>query len=133
MLGVDTNVLVRFLTRDDEAQAEQAHRLITAAQNQPIYISLIVLVELVWVLTRLKRWPRADVYAACGGMLRSDDFVVEEGVLVEQCLLDAARAGCDLADALIAAMNARAGCVTTVTFDRDAQALAGMMPAETFS
>ena len=133
VLGVDTNVLVRFFTRDDAVQADQARRIITAPQNQPIHVSLVTLVELVWVLTKLKRWPRTDVFAACGQMLQSDDFVVEAASLVEQCLLDAERAGCDLADAVVAAVNIRTGCVTTVTFDRDAQALAGMTPAETFS
>ena len=133
VLGVDTNVLVRFLTRDDAVQAEQARHIITSPHNQPIHIGLIVLVELVWVLTKLKRWPRADVYAACSSLLRSDDFVIEDASLVGQCLLDAEQASCDLADALIAAINARAGCLTTVTFDRDAQKLAGMTAARTFS
>lgn len=133
VLGVDTNVLVRFFTRDDEVQAEQARRIITSAQNQPIRISVIALVELVWVLTKVKRWPQSEVFAACGGLLQSDDFIVEEAALIEQSLIEAQRAACDLADAVIAAMNARAGCRTTVTFDLDAQALAGMTPAETFS
>lgn len=133
MLGVDTNVLVRFLTRDDAIQSEQARLIIIAPRNQPIHISLIALVELVWVLTKLKRWPKADVFDACRKLLQSDDFEVEAGSLVERCLIDAERASCDLADALIAAVNARNGCRTTVTFDRDAQALAGMAPVETFS
>lgn len=133
MLGVDTNVLVRFLTRDDAVQAGRAHAIITAPKNQPIHVGLIVLVELVWILTKVKRWPSPDVFSACSGLLQSPDFAVEEAALVEQCLADADRADCDLADALIAAMNARAGCRTTVTFDRDAQALARMTPAETFA
>ncbi len=132
VLGVDTNVLVRFLTRDDPVQSEIARSIITAAENQPIHISLVALVELVWVLTKLKRWPRPDVFEACRDLLRSEDFLIESSSLVEQCLLEAQNARCDLADALIAAVNIRAGCATTVTFDHDAQALAGMTAAETF-
>lgn len=133
VLGVDTNVLVRFLTRDDPLQSEIARRIITAAEHHPIHISLVALVELVWVLTKLKRWPKSDVFRACRGLLRSEDFLIESAALVEQCLYEAENARCDLADALIAATNLRAGCSTTVTFDHDAQALAGMTAAETFS
>ncbi|WP_158409623.1 PIN domain-containing protein [Devosia psychrophila] len=133
VLGVDTNVLVRFLTRDDETQAEHALRIITTPQNQPIRVSLVVLVELVWVLTKVKRWPSKDVFEACRGLLRSSDFFVEQGETVEECLSDAQLAGCDLADALIGVMNARAGCTTTVTFDREAQKLSYMTAAESFA
>lgn len=133
MLGVDTNILVRFLTRDDQAQAEQAHRIITDTGNQPIRLTLIVVVELVWVLTKVKRWPSPDVFDACRRLLQSSDFVVERAALVEQCILDAEHAGCDLADAVIAALNLEAGCRSTVTFDRDAQRLTDMSAAEDFA
>ena len=132
VLGVDTNILVRFFSRDDAIQSEQARTLITKAQNQPIHISLIALVELVWVLRRVKRWPLGDVLSLCDNLLLSPDFLVEDGVLVEQSLRDAELANCDLADALIARINLRAGCPTTVTFDQDAQRLPTMTPAETY-
>lgn len=133
VLGVDTNVLVRFLTRDDAVQSETARNILTSRENQPIHISLVALVELVWVLTKLKRWSRRDVFEVCRDLLRSGDFVIESAALVEQCLLEAENAKCDFADALIAAVNMRAGCATTVTFDHDARTLAGMTAAETFS
>lgn len=133
MLGVDTNILVRFITRDDPVQAELAHRIITDRRHHPLYVSLIVIVELVWVLRKVKRWPAADVFDVCHQLLQSSDFAVEQAELVEQALEEAAVAGCDLADALIALMNIGAGCVTTVTFDQDARKLAGMAPAETFA
>ena len=132
VLGVDTNVLVRFLTRDDVEQAETARQIITAPESQPIYISLVALVELVWVLRKVKRWPVPDVFATCRSMLRSSDFLLQHHAMVEQCLLDAERAGCDLGDALIAHMNRQAGCRTTVTFDHAAQNLPAMSPAETY-
>jgi predicted nucleic-acid-binding protein len=133
VLGVDTNVLARFLTRDDPEQAEKARQIITSPENQPIHVSLIVLVELVWILRKVKRWPAQQVFSACWGLLSSSDFLVEGRSVVEQCLIDAERAGCDLADAIIARMNAQAGCRTTVTFDHAAQNLVGMSPAETFA
>ncbi|WEK04902.1 MAG: type II toxin-antitoxin system VapC family toxin [Candidatus Devosia phytovorans] len=132
MLGVDTNLLVRFITRDDEAQATLAHEIITRDSNQPIRVTLIVLIELVWVLRKVKRWPSHDVFEVCRRLLQSNDFSVEQSPLIEQAIAEAVEAECDLADALISLMNAKAGCVTTVTFDQDAQKLAGMTPAETY-
>ena len=128
MLGVDTNVLVRFVTRDDPVQSPQSRDFITASTNQPIRICVIALVELVWVLTKGKRWPIDEVFEACGALLNSSDFEIEERELVIRALEDAQNAGCDLADALIALFNKRAGCVATATFDVDAQGLEHMTP-----
>jgi predicted nucleic-acid-binding protein len=128
VLGVDTNVLVRFVTRDDPVQSPQSRDFITASTNQPIRICVIALVELVWVLTKGKRWPIDEVFEACGALLNSSDFEIEERELVIRALEDAQNAGCDLADALIALFNKRAGCVATATFDVDAQGLEHMTP-----
>ncbi len=130
MLGADTNVLVRFLTRDDPVQSPIAKHLFTDAANQPIRICVIALVELIWVLNRGKRWPMEDVLAACAGLLNSSDFEFEEREMVVRALNEAQDVGCDLADALIALSNYRAGCDSTVTFDVNAQKLALMRPAE---
>ena len=132
VLGVDTNVLVRFFSRDDAGQAEQALRIITAPENQPVHVSLVALVELVWVLTKVKHWRSDEVFGACHSLLRSGDFVVEMAPLVEICLMEAENAGCDFADALIARMNERAGCRTTVTFDQRAARLDAMANVEDF-
>lgn len=128
MLGADTNVLVRFVTRDDPLQSPQSRDLITNVDNQPIRICVVALVEFVWVLTKGKRWPIDDVFGACGALLSSSDFEFEERELVIRALEDAQNARCDLADALIALFNKRAGCVATATFDVDAQGLEHMIP-----
>jgi predicted nucleic-acid-binding protein len=128
VLGADTNVLVRFLTRDDPMQSPQSLRLFADAANQPIRICVIALVELVWVLNRGKRWPMDQVFAACGELLDSNAFEMEERDLVVRALEAARDAQCDLADALIALFNRRAGCEATATFDVDAQRLDFMVP-----
>jgi predicted nucleic-acid-binding protein len=121
-------VLVRFLTRDDPTQSPQSLRLFTDAANRPIRICVIVLVELVWVLTKGKRWPMDEVHAACRQLLDSSDFEMEERDLVLRALENAREAQCDLADALIVLFNQRAGCTATATFDVNAQRLDGMAP-----
>lgn len=130
MLGADTNVLVRFVTRDDPVQSPQARRLFTNGANQPIRICVIALVEMVWVLHKVKRWPLSDVLGACRDLLNSTDFEFEERDVVVRAIDDAEQAGCDLADALIALFNHRAGCESTVTFDSGATRLPLMMSAE---
>ena len=130
VLGADTNVLVRYFTRDDAVQSPQTRQLLSKPGNQPIRICIIALVELVWVLTKVKRWPMVDVFALCRGLMQSADFDIEEDELVALALDDAEVAGCDLADALIALMNARAGCESTATFDENAQRLERMIPVE---
>jgi predicted nucleic-acid-binding protein len=130
VLGADTNVLVRFLTGDDRVQSPQSFSVITSARNQPIHICLVALVELAWVLGKAKRWPQRDVFNACRQLLESRDFAVEERELVLGALGEAEEAGCDLADAIIAILNERAGCDATATFDEDAQRLRRMVPVE---
>lgn len=130
MLGVDTNVLVRFLTRDDRVQSPQSFGLVTSAANQPIHICLVAMVEVVWILRKVKRWPSRDVFRACRQLLESSDFSVEEHELVLSAIADAEEAGCDLADAVIALLNHRAGCEATATFDEDARRLSRMVPVE---
>lgn len=130
VLGADTNVLVRFVTRDDPVQSPKTRQLFTAAANQPIRICVIALVEMVWVLHKGKRWPMDEVFAACLELLNSTDFEFEEREMVIRALDEAQQAGCDLADALIALFNHRAGCESTATFDGNAQRLALMTPVE---
>ena len=117
VLGVDTNVLVRFLADDDPVQTPQAIGLLTRPGNQPIHIAQVVMVEAFWVLTKVKKFPARDVIISFRRLLLSDHFIIEESAVMIQALDDAETAGCDLADALIAIVNARAGCEATATFD----------------
>jgi predicted nucleic-acid-binding protein len=128
VLGVDTNVLVRFLADDDATQSPQAVRALQAAGNQPIYVGRIVAAETFWVLTKVKKFPRQSVIDSFRGLLASVDFKVESEKLMSRALDDCERVGCDFADALIALENRQAGCEATATFDVDAQKLAGMIP-----
>ena len=130
VLGADTNVLVRFITRDDPVQSPKTRQLFTDAANQPIFVCVIALVEMVWVLHKGKRWPMDKVFDACLELLNSNDFEFEEREMVIRALDESQQAGCDLADALIALFNHRAGCESTATFDGDAQRLALMTPVE---
>lgn len=130
VLGVDTNVLVRFLANDDAKQSPLSVRLVSNSRNQPIYISLPVLVETYWVLSKVKRIPREPLSAAFSMLLSSPDFIVEKSGIAASALQAALDSRCDFTDALIAHLNAEAGCVATATFDRPARKLPGMISVE---
>lgn len=120
MTGLDTNVLVRFLTRDDAVQARRAEALIgeLAARGEPARIDGIVLCELAWVLEGAYGLARGEIAAALDALLDAAAFAIEDRDLVRDATARyrAGRGG--FSDHLIGLRNRRAGCAKTATFDR---------------
>ena len=128
MIALDTNVVVRFLAQDDDAQSPIATQLISRlSRAQPGFISAIVLAEISWVLARAYKVSRQDIAQTVEGLLRSAELVVEnaEAAYRALALYRASNAG-EFADALIAQTAALAGASETVTFDRRAASAFGM-------
>jgi predicted nucleic-acid-binding protein len=127
MIGLDTNVLVRYLTQDDPEQAALATGLIERAltDRSPGFIGLVVLVETLWVLQRLYRATDDELRDTLRDLLGSPSIVVQHRDVVSSAVELAATYGGSLPDAIIAASAADAGCTRVVTFDRGAVA-AGM-------
>lgn len=130
MLGLDTNILVRFLAEDDDLQTQQAKAVMVNRANQPLYLSMLVLAEAFTVMTKVKKFPAASVLGSYRLLMRSPQVIVERPDMVTQAIADAEATGAGLPDALIALQNSEASCTTTVTFDRRATRLALMSPAE---
>lgn len=128
MLGADTNVLVRFVADDDDTQSGQAKQLV--ADNQPVYLSMLVLAEAFTVLTKVRKFPMSAVHDAYRLLLRSPGFEVEDPQLVGEAIEEGENAGCGFTDALIALQNRVAGCRTTATFDHRAARLGAMQLVE---
>lgn len=120
-IAVDTNVLVRFLIWDDEAQARAAAAAIEAAET--VVLPILVLCETVWVLRRVYRLPPGDIATSLRDLIDSKPIEVDRP-MVEAGLAILDRGG-DFADgvALFQARQARAAHL--VTFDRIFGALAG--------
>lgn len=114
MMAVDTNVLVRFLTNDDPAQAERAARLF---QSEPVFIAKTVLLETEWVLRHAYDLSRETINAAFCKLLGLPGVSVEDMPAVGKALAWHA-AGLDFADALHLAAGGR-GVRRFVTFDED--------------
>ena len=129
MIGVDTNVLVRHLVKDDPPRAEDARRFLDGrSPDDPAYVSTAVIVETISVLGRIYRVQRADIVRILETLLRSRDILIESAASLRRSLADAEEANTDIADAIIAHAAIDAGCDWTVTFDKRAQRLPGMLP-----
>lgn len=120
MRGLDTNVLVRFLVRDDDRQAERASASIrkATAEGKSCFINHIVLCELVWVLESAYGFGRREISDVFEKMLVTKQFEIEEKDMVRQAVREYAQGKGDLADYLIGRVNHVHGCDRTVTFDR---------------
>jgi predicted nucleic-acid-binding protein len=112
MLAVDTNVIIRYLTRDDAEQFAKANALIGA---EDVYVCTTVLLETEWVLRRGYRFRRDRVIAALTAFAGLPRVSLEDPVLAAKAL-DWARSGLDFADALHLAKAE--GCEAFVTFDQ---------------
>jgi predicted nucleic-acid-binding protein len=127
MIGLDTNVLVRYFAQDDPVQCAAAGEIIEGlTADSPGFISKVALIEAVWVLSSAYKLSKALILTVIEGMLRSEFMVVEDAAELSAALEVFRTGSCDFADAVIALSCRRAGCGRTVTFDRRAAAGAGM-------
>jgi predicted nucleic-acid-binding protein len=121
VIGIDTNILVRFLVQDDPKQAEAARSLIARCSvREPAFIGREVLIETVWILESAYGFTAAKVAPVILGLLEAEEIVVEAAedavVAVEAYSVGMA----DFADHMIVAAARRSGCATLYTFDRKA-------------
>ncbi|MCF4164338.1 type II toxin-antitoxin system VapC family toxin [Zavarzinia compransoris] len=127
MIGIDTNVLVRYLVQDDPAQSAAATEIIdNLSAGAPGFLSQVALVETVWVLARAYKMPRAFIAGTIDTLLRSPEITVEGAEAGHRALAVYRATDADFADALIAEAGRQAGCGETVTFDKKAAAATGM-------
>lgn len=123
MTGLDTSVLVRYLVRDDPAQAARAERALEGGER--FVIDGVVLCELVWVLESGYGFGRDDVTMTLERILATAQFEIDGKDLVLGALDDFRRSRADFADCLIGRRHRAAGAAETLTFDRSLRDLAG--------
>ncbi len=130
MLGLDTNVLVRYLVRDDQLQFEKARRLIKRESNkgESVLVSLLVLLETEWVLRSRYELSKPEILSTFSTLLDVADLTFEDEPSVEHALYSWKDSVADFADCLIEARNLRLGCHATATFDGKALRLSGFVP-----
>ena len=127
MIGLDTNILVRYLTQDDPIQSPRAREIIERrlTEKKPGFVSIVAMIETVWVLERAYRLTPHEIVGAVERMLQIDVLVVENEQEVFTAMIALKDGQGTFADAVIAALGARMGCTCTLTFDRKALRLPG--------
>lgn len=119
MKGLDTSILIRYLAQDDPVQSPRANRIIEKlAASDPGFVSVVVIAEVAWVLrSRFKAQPQ-EIGAAIEKILAMDAIKVQNEQQVYEAVIAVKAGQGSLADALICALGASAGCAKTLTFDR---------------
>lgn len=127
MIGLNTNILVRYLTQDDPVQSLKATEIIEQrlTEEDPGFVSIVVMVEIVWVLDRAYGLAAHKIAAAIERMLQAEVLVVEHEQEVFPAMIALKEGQGSFADAVIAALGARADCSCTLTFDQKALRLPG--------
>jgi predicted nucleic-acid-binding protein len=127
MTGLDTNILVRFFTKDDLEQSRRAVEFMrTLMPESPGYVSLVSLIEFVWVLRSKYRLNKAELILRLEQLLDSPELIVENHTAVTLALRRFTQYKADFADCLIERSCHTGGCRETVTFDVEASRFAGM-------
>jgi predicted nucleic-acid-binding protein len=127
MIGLDTNILVRYLTQDDPVQSKKATEIMERrlSLQEPGFVSVVAIVETVWVLERAYGFSREEIAGAVERMLQTDELVLENEFEVFTAMVAVKEERGSFADGLIAALGVKAGCLRTLTFDKKALRIAG--------
>ena len=122
MIGLDTNVIVRYLVQDDPAQSEQASRIFEdrLTSEERGFVSAITLCEVVWVLKRGYKVERSELIRIVRALLEAEELEIEDRDLVWTALSDFKAGKADFSDYLIGRKGMAVGVSTTLTFDETA-------------
>jgi len=125
MIGLDTNVLVRYLVQDDPGQSRKAAQVIATrcTRDDPGFINRIVLCELVWVLESAYGYSKETIVVVLEKLLRTSQLKIEDTQSAWTSFRMYQKGKADFADCLLGATNRLGGCNETVTFDRAASKL----------
>lgn len=122
MIGLDTNVLIRYLTQDDKKQAAKASRLVeeTLSADEPGFVTLIAVVEIAWVLESCYGVDHDNQLVVLHELLTTRQLVIERADLVYRALKRCNDRKADFSDALITVISEENGCEKVFTFDKRA-------------
>jgi predicted nucleic-acid-binding protein len=127
MIGLDTNVLVRYIMHDDAKQARLAAKLIESLnEDSPGFISLVSIIELSWVLESAFGLSRSQIVQVFQNLMTVDVFKLDRVAVVAAAVRGYGEGKADFADYLIERSSVQAGCARTMTFDKTAAKTGGM-------
>jgi len=125
VIALDTNVIVRFLVRDDERQAQAVYVRFKQAEStrEMLFVPLLVVLETIWVLESAYDKPRADVLEAFDALKGMPILAFEKPNVLQRLLTEGRKSTTDLSDLLIALAAQSSGCSGGLTFDKKASRL----------
>jgi predicted nucleic-acid-binding protein len=130
MIGIDSNVLLRFILADDPVQFAIARTFLAKrTMADPAFVSLLVFAETCWVLRRRYKYGNDVIAGTFRQLLTAEELVFEDEHYLDELVAEDASLNFDLSDHLVAHMAARSGCTKTMTFDAKA---AGRIPGMEF-
>lgn len=120
MKALDTNVLIRFLVQDNKKQVQTVNQLFTKAEKDKstLFVSLLVVLELIWVLESVYKVERLDILSSFSELLSMPVLNFEKQTIIRAFLLTAMKSSFDLSDLLIGHSGLSNQCETTLTFDK---------------
>jgi predicted nucleic-acid-binding protein len=128
VIGLDTNVLVRYITQDDNKQAALANALIESLDDASLgFVTLVTVVELSWVLESAYNFTRQQFAEVMQTLMAVDTIKLDRAAVVASAVRMYAVSNADFSDCLIERLSASAGCERTMTFDKAAAKMAGMV------
>lgn len=122
MIGIDTNILIRYIIQDDPIQSRLATKFLESNINKanPGFISQIVLCEIVWVLRRAYGYDKPIILQVLNQIIDTSEFIIENSESARQALRDFKEGNADFSDYLIGSANKYHGCEYTLTLDKKA-------------
>ncbi len=119
MIGIDTNILLRLIVKDDANQLAQAQAFLTARSSQsPAYVSLVTLIETIWALQNIYDFSKKQTLECLALLMNSREICLQDEIAIDVAAKSYSNSKIDFADALIAAVNSEHGCTQTITFDK---------------
>jgi len=122
MIGLDTNVLLRYIAQDDPKQSPRAIEIIERrlTEQEPGFVSLVTVLEVVWVLKGLFQRSRQEIANDIEMLLAADTLEVQNEQEVYLAVVSLRNGMGTFEDALIGSLGTWRGCSATLTFDEDA-------------
>ncbi|MCU0600904.1 MAG: type II toxin-antitoxin system VapC family toxin [Desulfobacterales bacterium] len=122
MKAIDTTILIRFLTGDDQSQSEKVYALFKKAESEKteLFVPLLIVLEMIWVLESVYEVSRTEILDAISDLLLMPVLKFDQHVFLQKLIRSAQANTFDLSDLLIAYAANTSGCEKVVTFDKDA-------------
>lgn len=131
MIGLDTNIVVRYIAQDDAVQSPKATRLFESLSSENMgFITLVSMVELVWVMQGCYKASKEESVVILQTLLQTREILIENADVVVQALRAYSTSSADFADGLIERSANHAKCTCTMTFDGNAAKTANMLLVE---